>query len=272
MEKLFLFEQNSRTCELVNFHKQFFMAMLNDISTRAPKEFDKDKTKKETETLQEQLGELQNRLYAEGKHAILIIIQGMDASGKDGAIKNVFTGINPMGVSVHSFKAPTEEEQKHDFLWRIHQRAPAKGMIQIFNRSQYEDVLITRVHGWCDDETAKKRFKAINRFERLLEEHNNTKVLKFYLHISPERQQERLKERLEDPTKSWKYNARDFEEAKLWDRYMQVYEDVFENCNEIPWTIVPADQNWYKEYLITKTLTDALTSLNMQYPPAEKEK
>lgn len=246
------------------------MAILKDISTRSPKEFDKDKTKKETIRLREQLDELQNLLYAESKHALLVIIQGMDASGKDGAIKNVFSGMNPLGVSVYSFKAPTTEELKHDFLWRIHQHTPAKGMIQVFNRSQYEDVLVTRVHGWCDDETAKKRFKAINRFEKLLEEHNNTKVLKFYLHISPERQQERLQERLEDSTKSWKYNPNDFKEAKLWDQYMQMYEDVFENCNDIPWTIVPADQNWYKEFLIAKTLIDTMTNLNMQYPAVEK--
>lgn len=245
------------------------MALLNDISTRAPKEFEKDETKKETEKLRKQLDELQNLLYAESKHAVLVIIQGMDASGKDGAIKNVFSGLNPLGVSVYSFKTPTAEELKHDFLWRIHQHAPAKGMIQIFNRSQYEDVLITRVHGWCDDETASKRFKAINRFEKLLEEHNNTKVLKFYLHVSPERQQERLKERIDDPTKGWKYNASDFEEAKRWDRYMQMYEEVFKNCNDIPWTIVPADQNWYKEYLIAKTVADTLLTLNMQYPSIE---
>ena len=246
------------------------MAKLKDISTRAPKDFEKEQTKKETDKLRSKLDELQNLLFAEGKHALLVIIQGMDASGKDGAIKNVFSGVNPLGVSVYSFKAPTAEELKHDFLWRIHLHAPAKGMIQVFNRSQYEDVLITRVHGWCDDKTAKERFKAINRFEKLLVEHNNTKVLKFYLHVSAAEQQERLQERIDDPTKGWKYNANDFEEAKLWDQYMKMYEDVFENCNEIPWTIVPADQNWYKEYLIAKTVVDTLTSLNMQYPIVEK--
>ena len=246
------------------------MATLKDISTRAPKEFDKEQTKKETEKLRIQLDELENLLYAEGKHALLVIIQGMDASGKDGAIKNVFSGINPLGISVYSFKAPTPEELKHDFLWRIHQRTPAKGMIQVFNRSQYEDVLITRVHGWCDDDTARKRFNAINNFEKLLEEHNNTRVLKFYLHVSAEEQQERLQERLKDPTKRWKSNPNDFEEAKLWDKYMQMYEDVFENCNEVPWTIVPADQNWYKEYLIARTVTDSLKSLDMQYPTVKK--
>lgn len=248
------------------------MAILNGISTRAPKELNKEETKQHTQEVKTKLNELQDLLYAEAKHSILVIIQGMDASGKDGAIKNVFGGLNPQGISVKSFKAPSPEELSHDFLWRVHQHTPAKGMIQLFNRSQYEDVLITRVHGWCNDETAAKRFKAINQFEQLLTDHSNTVVLKFYLHVSPEKQQERLKERIEDPTKGWKYNAADFEEAKLWDQYQKMYEDVFENCNKVPWTIVPADQNWYKEYLIAKTVTDTLQDLNMQYPPFKEAK
>lgn len=247
------------------------MTALKDISTKAPETVEKETTKQETLRLKEQLNDLQNLLYAESKRSVLVLIQGMDASGKDGAIRNVFSGLNPQGITVTSFKAPTAEELSHDFLWRIHRHAPAKGMIQIFNRSQYEDVLITRVHGWCDGETAKKRFRAINHFEQLLAEHNNTTVLKFYLHISQQEQQERLNERVNNPAKSWKYNARDFEEAKLWDSYMTMYQDVFENCNAIPWTIVPADQNWYKEYLIAKTLTDALTGLNMQFPSLEEK-
>ena len=139
-------------------------------------------------------------------------------------------------------------------------------MIQIFNRSQYEDVLVTRVHGWCDDETAFKRFEVINHFENLLTVHNNTLVFKFYLHISPEEQQERFKERLEDPRKQWKYNKRDFEEAAMWEKYMNAYEDVFQQCNIVPWTIVPADQNWYKEYIIAKAVVEALEKLDMKYP------
>jgi PPK2 family polyphosphate:nucleotide phosphotransferase len=247
------------------------MAILNDISTRAPKGLEKLATKEETQQLKKQLDELQNLLYAEGKRSLLLIIQGMDASGKDGAIRNVFSGLNPQGVAVTSFKAPTAEDLSHDFLWRIHRHAPAKGMIQVFNRSHYEDVLITRVHGYCDDTTAQKRFRAINDFERLLTEHNNTIILKFYLHISPEEQQGRLNERVHNPAKAWKFNPSDFEEAKRWDEYMRMYEDVFANCNEIPWTIVPSDQNWYKEYLITKTMIDTLTALNMQFPlPKEK--
>jgi PPK2 family polyphosphate:nucleotide phosphotransferase len=247
------------------------MAVLRDISTRSPKEVSKDETKEKTAKILSQLDDLQNLLYAESKHAILVVLQGLDASGKDGAIRKVFSGLNPQGVSVKSFKAPTEEELSHDFLWRIHQHTPSKGMIRIFNRSQYEDVLVTRVHGWIDDQTARKRFKAINQFEKLLEEHNNTKVLKFYLHISPEEQQERLQERVDNPAKKWKYNPNDFKEADLWEKYRQMYEDVFANCNEIPWTIVPADHNWYKEYIIAKTLHDTLTGLHMAYPAAKEK-
>ena len=243
---------------------------IADISTRAPKDADKDKTKKKTQEIIDQLDELQNLLYAEGKHSLLVVIQGMDASGKDGVIRNVFGKLNPQGVTVKSFKAPTAEELSHDFLWRVHSHAPAKGVIQLFNRSHYEDILITRVHKWCDDKTAKKRMEAINDFEKLLEKHNDTHILKFYLHISPEEQQERLQERMKDPSKQWKYNENDFAEAKLWDVYMQMYEDCFEYCNDVPWTIVPADQNWYKEHVIASAVFDTLKSLDMKYPGLKK--
>ena len=243
---------------------------LKDISTRAGKDFDKQETKDKTAKILEELDELQNLLFAENKHSILIVIQGMDGSGKDGVIRNVFTSMNPQGVNVKSYKAPTPEELSHDFLWRIHVHAPAKGMIQIFNRSHYEDILITRVHKWCDDKTARKRMKAINDWEELISKHNNTQILKFYLHISPEEQQQRLSERIKNPAKMWKYNANDFEEAKLWDIYMQVYEECFDNCNVVPWTIVPADQNWYKEYVIASALRDTLEGLKMQYPGLKK--
>ena len=239
---------------------------LKKISTRAPKDFDKKETKEKLDKILLELDDLQNLLYAESKHSILVVIQGMDASGKDGSIRNVFGKLNPQGVLVHSFKAPTAEELSHDFLWRVHANAPAKGMIQIFNRSHYEDILITRVHKWCDDKTARKRMDAINSFEELLTTHNSTKILKFYLHVSPEEQQSRLQERIKDPKKQWKYNENDFKEAALWDDYMKMYEDCFENCSKQPWTIVPADQNWYKEYLIATALRDTLKSLDMQFP------
>ncbi|RYY61229.1 MAG: polyphosphate kinase [Chitinophagaceae bacterium] len=239
---------------------------LKDLDTRAPKKFDKQTTKDETVEILKELNDLQNVLYAESKHSVLVILQGMDASGKDGVIRNVLGNMNPQGVTVHSFKTPTAEELSHDFLWRIHLRTPQKGMIQVFNRSQYEDVLITRVHGWIDDSLAEKRMKAINQFEKLLVTHNNTQVVKCYLHISPEEQQQRLAERVNDPMKMWKYNANDLKEAELWDKYRTMYEDVFKNCNDPEWLVVPSDQNWYKEYLIAKTLRDTLKGLDMKYP------
>lgn len=244
---------------------------LSEISTRAPKELDKDETKEKLFSILEELDELQNLLYANRENAILVIIQGMDASGKDGAVKNVFGTLNPLGVVAKSFKAPTEEELSYDFLWRIHKNVPAKGMIQIFNRSQYEDVLITRVHKWIDDETAYKRMDAINNFEKLLQEHNQTIILKFYLHISQEKQQERLNERLTNEKKHWKANPDDFKEAKLWGDYMKAYEACFEKCDLPPWTIVPADQNWYKEYMIANTLLHTLKKLDMKYPDLKQE-
>ncbi len=244
--------------------------ILKDISTRAPKESDKKEIKVQTEKMVQELDELQNLLFAEGKHSVLVVIQGMDGSGKDGVIRNVLGNMNPQGVTVKSYKAPTPEELSHDFLWRIHQHAPAKGMIQVFNRSHYEDILITRVHKWCDDETAVKRMKAINDFEELLQEHNNTHILKFYLHISSEEQHDRLTERMKDPAKMWKYNEKDLGEAKLWDIYMKTYEDCFNNCCHPPWTIVPADQNWYKEYIIATALHQLLKDLDMQFPGLKK--
>ena len=243
---------------------------LKDISTRAPKDVDKETIKAKTTDILKDLDELQNLMYAESKHAILVVLQGMDASGKDGAIRKVFSSLNPQGVRVKSFKEPTAEELSHDFLWRVHAATPPRGIIQIFNRSQYEDILITRVHKMIDDKTAKKRMKAINDFEWLLTEHNDTHIVKFYLHISPEEQQQRLSERIDNPAKQWKYNANDFKEAELWDDYMAAYEDCFENCNDIPWTIVPADQNWYKEYIIAHTLKKTMEKLDMRYPGLKK--
>ena len=244
--------------------------LLSSISTKAPKSFNKEKTKATTAKLLEELDELQNLLFAENKHAVLVVIQGLDASGKDGAIKNVFGKLNPQGVLVKSYKAPTPNELAQDFLWRIHQHTPAKGMIQIFNRSHYEDILITRVHKWCNDKLAKQRMIAINNFENLLQQHSNTHILKFYLHISPEEQQLRLQERVKELRKQWKYNENDFEEAKLWNEYMKAYQDCFNHCNKPNWIITPSDQNWYKEHIIAKSLHQLLTTLKMQYPGLKK--
>ncbi len=243
---------------------------LNNINTRAPKKFDKEETKAKTAKMLAELDDLQNLLYAEAKHSVLVIVQGMDASGKDGVIRNVFGNLNPQGVLVQSFKIPTVEELGHDFLWRIHNHAPLKGIIQVFNRSHYEDVLVTRVHKIIDDKTAYKRMQAINNFENLLSVHNSTQILKFYLHVSAEEQHERLQERLKEPSKQWKYNENDFNEAALRNEYIKAYDDCLNRCNVIPWVVVPADQNWYKEYIITQTLYTILESLKMQYPGLKK--
>lgn len=246
------------------------MESLKQISARAPESFNKKETKKITEGLLESLAELQHLLYASGRYAVLVVLQGLDASGKDGVVRKVFGSTNPQGVRVHSFKTPTETEKAHDFLWRVHHHAPAKGMIQVFNRSHYEDVLVTRVNGWCDDQMAAQRFEAINNFESLLQQHNDTIVLKFYLHVSEEEQAERLQERREDPTKGWKFDTADWEKAGRREQYLQVYQDVFTHCSQVPWIIVPSDQNWYKEYLVASTLVRSLESLKMKYPPVKK--
>jgi len=239
---------------------------LSSIDTKAPKKFNKEHTKKELQKLKIEIEELQNLLYAESKHSLLIVIQGMDASGKDGAVKNVFDAVNPMGCRVTAFKQPSPLEMKHDFLWRIHQHVPEKGMIQIFNRSHYEDVLIQRVHNWIDSKTVKQRFEQINNFEKLLEE-TGTTILKFYLHISKEEQLKRLNERINDPTKMWKHSDNDIKERAYWNDYMFAYEDIFENCSKHSnWQIVPADQNWYKEFVIAKKVVETLQDFKMQFP------
>ncbi len=243
---------------------------LSTIDTRAPKKLSKEQTKSALQKLQYRLGELQNLLYAEGKHAVLVVLQGMDASGKDGVVKNVFKEVNPVGCRVIPFKRPTELEMKHDFLWRVHQQVPEKGIVHVFNRSHYEDVLIQRVHKWIDDKTVKQRYAHINSFEKLLQE-SGTVVLKFYLHVSKEEQLQRLEERMSDPTKMWKHNDGDMKERQLWSSYMKAYEDVFESCSSsAKWNIIPADQNWYKEFLIAQKTVEALENLKMKYPGLKK--
>ncbi len=241
------------------------MVSITKISTRAPKNFDKEKIKAETDLLVQKIGDLQKVFYASSQKGLLVILQGLDASGKDGLVSKVFKGVNPLGCTVHAFKGPTEEELKRDFLWRVHQAIPAKGMIQIFNRSHYEDVLITRVEKWVDDKTAKKRFEHINNFEQLLTD-NGTIILKFYLHISREEQVERLTERKTNPEKFWKHNDDDWKTNQKWNSYMNAYNDVFKNCNDPEWTIVPADQNWFKEYIVAKKIYETLQKLKLKYP------
>lgn len=243
---------------------------LAEISTEAPKGIKKGDLKDETEKLVQRLGELHHLLYAEGKHSVLVIFQGMDASGKDGAVRNVFRDCTIAGLDLVSFKKPTDEEFAHDFLWRVHRWVPQKGMLTIFNRSHYEDILIQRVHKWIDMERVKKRMAAINAFEELLEFDNNTLIFKFYMHISKEEQEEQLQQRLDDPTKFWKHNDGDWEERKLWDAYMEAYEYAI-NASSVPWHICPVDNRWYRDYFIAKTMVEAMEQLNMQLPPLIKK-
>ena len=246
------------------------MIKLSEISTKPPEDADKKALKQEAEDYAKRLGELQAVLRAQRKHSVLVIFQGMDASGKDGAVKNVFKDCLHDGVSVYSFKKPTDEEFAHDFIWRVHKKCPAKGEIQIFNRSHYEDILIQRVHGWISEERVQQRMKAINAFEELLAFDNNTVVLKFFLHLSKDQQKLELEERLNEPDKFWKHNSGDWKEREHWDEYMSCYEDVL-NWSTIPWTIVPVDDRWYRDVVVSKTIVEALEKLEMTYPAMNNE-
>jgi PPK2 family polyphosphate:nucleotide phosphotransferase len=238
---------------------------LTTLSTKPDKAHSEESIREGNIVLRKKIGELQQILYAEAKHSLLVILQGMDASGKDGAIKGVFSEVNPMGVRVIAFKKPTEQEYAHDFLWRIHAQTPAFGMIHVFNRSHYEDIVIPTVHGYIPKSVISKRFDAINDFEKMLEQ-NNTTILKFYLHVSQEEQQERLRERMTNPKKFWKHKDEDLENTKRWDEFLDIYSKVISNCDAIPWTVVPSDKNWFKESVISKTVLAALEKIDPKYP------
>ncbi len=247
------------------------MIKLSKTATQPPKNIDKKDLAEETEQLIARLGELQKLLMANKKHAVLVVLQGMDGSGKDGAVENVFDKCTASGLSVTAFKKPSDEEFAHDFLWRVHKNAPEKGQIRVFVRSHYEDILIQSVHGWIDGERTKKRMAAINAFEELLAFDNNTLVLKFMLHSSSEGQAEQLQERIDDPEKHWKHNPGDWEERKLWDKYMAAYEFAINN-SAIPWTVVPVDKRWYRDYIIAKKIVGELEKLDMKWPQLRVEK
>jgi PPK2 family polyphosphate:nucleotide phosphotransferase len=231
---------------------------------------DEEKARAETSQLQDVLSELQNRLYAQGKYSVLVVLQALDAGGKDGTIRNIFTGINPQGVHVTSFKAPSSEELAHDYLWRIHQHVPPKGHIGLFNRSHYEDVLVVRVNNLVPKEQWEKRYDQINNFEQMLSE-NGTVILKFFLHISKAEQKERFLERLNEQEKQWKFAVGDLKVREQWDDYMKAYETVFSKCNTeyAPWHIVPANKKWYRNYVIMKTLVETMQKMPLKYPDPE---
>lgn len=230
---------------------------------------DKENAKAATEKLIGKLSELQEHLYANGNRALLIVLQGMDTSGKDGTIKHVMSGVNPQGCKVVTFKTPSAEELGHDFLWRVHQKAPAKGQIGIFNRSHYEDVLITRVHGCISDKMVKQRFKQIKEFEELLSE-SGTVTVKFFLHISKDEQKKRLEERISNPEKRWKFSEGDIEERKFWGSYVEAFEAMMAatSTDQAPWYIVPANRKWYRNLIIAERVVGALESMKLKPPQA----
>ena len=228
----------------------------------------KGETKAELGRNVERLRDLQEVLWAEGKHALLIVLQAMDAGGKDGTIKHVMRGVNPQGCQVTSFKVPTKEELAHDYLWRIHKAVPRRGYIGIFNRSHYEDVLVVRVHGLVPEEIWQQRYEQINQFEKLLAD-TGTTILKFFLHTSKKEQKERFEARLRDPRKNWKFSMGDVEERGRWPEYMRAYEDAISRCSTpwASWHIIPANRKWYRNLAISQVIVNALEGLDMRYPP-----
>lgn len=238
---------------------------LNHITTLPPK----DKTKKETKTSLtgycRSLFELQNKFYADNRYSMLIVLQGMDTSGKDGTIRHVMSCMNPQGVQVKSFKAPTIDEQKHDFLWRIYSEFPERGMIKVFNRSYYEDILVPGLNGQLSKELFQHRVNLINELEHHLLT-NNTIILKFYLHLSRDIQLKRIAERKTKPHKRWKYRPEDEVTPLIWNTYIDIYQQLISKCSLIPWYIVPSDKRWFRNYFVAKVLKDQLEQLNLKYP------
>jgi PPK2 family polyphosphate:nucleotide phosphotransferase len=243
---------------------------LDDIDTRSTGNFtdDKETGKELLELLAERLATLQEVLYAQGKHRLLIVLQAMDTAGKDSTIAHVFDNVNPQGVKVVSFKTPTPPELAHDYLWRVHPHVPGNGEIVIFNRSHYENVLIVRVHQLAPKAVWKRRYDHINAFEKMLVDEGTT-ILKFFLHISKEEQRNRLQARLDEPEKQWKFDIGDLAERKLWDEYQAAYAEAIQRTNTeyAPWYIVPSDRKWYRNLAIAQTIVQAIEALKPTYPP-----
>lgn len=233
---------------------------------------EEDEARATTAKLASAIDALQDRLYAEGTRALLVILQGTDTSGKDGTIRSVFNATGPLGVSVTAFRRPTEQELAHDYLWRAHLACPRRGTIGIFNRSHYEDVLIAKVRRFADKETIEQRYDQINAFEKMLAE-NGTTILKFMLHISRDEQKKRLQERIDNPEKNWKFNPADLEDRKLWDEYQDAYEAMLQRCStpHAPWHVIPADRKWVRNAMIATIVHATLHEMNPCYPKAAWE-
>ncbi len=243
---------------------------LNDWDPHDKDGWDRDEAEAKTAELNSELERLQEVLYAEGKHRLLVVLQATDTGGKDGTIRAVFEHVNPQGVKVASFKRPTEKELAHDYLWRVHKHVPGDGEIVIFNRSHYEDVLVVRVHNYVDRERWEKRYDHINNFEAMLADEGTT-IVKIYLHISKEEQAERLQSRLDTPEKNWKFDVGDLAEREHWDDYQEAFGEMLERTStkDAPWYVVPANRKWYRNMVISQILVDTLQSLDPQFPPAD---
>jgi len=245
---------------------------LDDDAAIAPRSLDADDDvlERKMDKLRARLGELQNALYAEAERSLLVVLQARDAGGKDGTIRRVFSSVNPQGCAVTAFKAPSHMELAHDYLWRVHTAVPPRGMIGIFNRSHYEDVLAVRVHKLVPKKIWKERFAQINDFERILTE-NGVTILKFFLHVSKEEQRARLLDRLQDPSKNWKFQAADLAERDLWNDYTRAYADVFRKCStkHAPWFLVPADRKHARDYLVLEKIVSTLDEMDPKYPKAD---
>ena len=240
---------------------------LRDFNPDYHEGLDKEKTREKTLRLCERIGEFQELLYADASQSLLILLQGMDTSGKDGAVRHVLQCVNPAGVQTANFKAPSHEELAHDFLWRVHQAVPRYGDIGVFNRSHYEDVLVVRVHEIVPKSEWSKRYAQINDFERMLAE-NRVQILKFFLLISKKEQAARLAARLEDPTKKWKFSAEDTKERAYWNDYIAAYDDMLRKCSTdyAPWHVVPSDRKWFRNLAVAQVLRDELKAMKLQYP------
>src|SRR5690349_8956356 len=246
---------------------------LDDKDAKRPRALPRGKDlKRAAKEQRKRIEKLQDVFYADARYALLVVLQGRDASGKDGTVKHVFRSVNPMGCEVTSFKAPTEIERQHDFLWRIEQRVPAKRMIGIFNRSHYEDVVVPRVRHEMPEEVIRKRYEEINEFEKKLTD-NSVVVLKFFLHVSRDEQRKRLIERLENPKKNWKFRQGDLEDRARWDDYTTAYRDMISSCSTrwARWYIVPADNEDARNLLVARTIADTLEGLNLRYPEIDPE-
>src|SRR5664279_3051755 len=263
-----------RGSKIVDFRKKFVVEPGSKVrlskvdAAYKGKDFTEEQAAAETQKDCQRISRQQHLLYSEKKHSLLIVLQALDAAGKDGTVDHVMAAMNPQGTAVTGFKGPTAEELEHDFLWRIHPHAPAKGTVAIFNRSHYEDVLVVRVHKLAPKEVWSERYELVNDFEKLLYRENNTHIIKFFLHISPEEQLQRFEQRLDDPARNWKISDSDYKEREYWDAYVSAFEDAMmaTSTRDSPWFVIPANHKWFRNLAVSQIIAETMASLDMSYP------